>query len=338
MRRALITGITGQDGAYLARLLLDKGYKVIGAQRREAAFSTWRLEELGILDDIEIAPLELLEFSNVLRLVETAEPDEIYNLAAQSFVKPSFEQPIYTGEVNGLGAARLLEAVRCVNPKIKFYQASTSEMFGLVQETPQKETTPFYPRSPYATAKLWAHWMTVGYRESHGIHAVSGILFNHESPLRGEEFVTRKITKALARINCGRQQALGLGNLYAKRDWGFAGDYVRGMWLMLQQSKPEDFVLATGKTHSIKDFVVCAAAAAGFNIEWRGEGRETKGYNRKTGALVVYVDPAFYRPTEVDLLLGDASKAWARLGWEPTVDLKQLAAMMVDADMRREAG
>ncbi len=335
MARALVTGVTGQDGAYLAKLLLSKGYEVTGAQRRASTSNNWRLLELGILDQIEMVPLELLEFSNILRLIERVEPDEIYNLAAQSFVAPSFEQPIYTSDVNGLGVARLLEAIRTVNPAIRFYQASTSEMFGKVRETPQNELTPFYPRSPYAAAKLFAHSMVVNYRESHGMHATSGILFNHESPLRGTEFVTRKITHGLARIRQGQQDMLALGNLDAKRDWGFAGDYVEGMWLMLQQVDPSDYVLATGQTYTIKDFIGFAAPAAGFDIDWKGEGEDTRGIDRRTGKTIICVDPAFYRPTEVDLLLGNARKARLTLGWEPTVDIRGLATMMMEADLAR---
>ena len=335
MPRALITGISGQDAAYLAKFLLSKGYEVVGAQRRTSTPGNWRLLEWGILDQIEIVPIELLEFSNILRLVQRVEPDELYNLAAQSFVAPSFEQPIYTSDVNGLGVARLLEAVRTVNPAIRFYQASTSEMFGKVRETPQNELTPFYPRSPYAAAKLYAHCMVVNYRESHGIHATSGIGFNHESPLRGLEFVTRKITYGLARIRHEQQDVLSLGNLNAKRDWGYAADYVEGMWLMLQQPEASDYVLATGRTYSIRDFIGFAAPAAGFDIDWKGEGEDTRGIDRRTGRTIIRVDPAFYRPAEVDLLLGNARKARLTLGWEPKVDIKGLATMMMEADLAR---
>lgn len=336
-KRALVTGISGQDGAYLSKLLLEKGYQVFGAQRRGASSSTWRLEELGIGDQIELIPLEMLEYSNILRTIERARPDEIYNLAAQSFVALAFEQPLYTAEVDAMGVARLLEAVRTVNPEIRLYQASTSEMFGLVQETPQTERTPFYPRSPYGVAKLFAHWMVVNYRESYGMHAASGILFNHESPLRGEEFVTRKITLALARIRHGQQDVLELGNLDAKRDWGFAGDYVEGMWRMLQQDQADDFVLATGQTHTVRSFVERAAEIAGFDIEWRGEAENTKGLDRKTGRMIVRVNKDFYRPAEVDILLGDASKARDHLGWIPRVGLEELAGMMMKADLDRVA-
>jgi GDPmannose 4,6-dehydratase len=336
-KRALVTGISGQDGAYLSKLLLEKGYEVFGAQRRGASSSTWRLEELGTLDQIELVPLEMLEYSNILRTVEQVRPDEIYNLAAQSFVTLAFEQPLYTAEVDALGVVRLLEAVRTVNPGIRLYQASTSEMFGQVQETPQTERTPFYPRSPYGVAKLYAHWMVVNYRESYGMRVTSGILFNHESPLRGEEFVTRKITLALAKIRHDQQDLLELGNLDAKRDWGFAGDYVEGMWRMLQQDRADDFVLATGQTHTVRSFLERAAAIAGFDIEWRGEAENTEGLDRKTGRTIVRVNPAFYRPAEVDILLGDASKARDQLGWMPRVDLEELAGMMMEADLQRVA-
>jgi GDPmannose 4,6-dehydratase len=319
-KRALVTGISGQDGAYLSKLLLEKGYEVFGAQRRGASSSTWRLEELGILDQIELVPLEMLEYSNILRTVEQVRPDEIYNLAAQSFVTLAFEQPLYTAEVDALGVVRLLEAVRTVNPGIRLYQASTSEMFGQVQETPQTERTPFYPRSPYGVAKLYAHWMVVNYRESYGMRVTSGILFNHESPLRGEEFVTRKITLALAKIRHDQQDLLELGNLDAKRDWGFAGDYVEGMWRMLQQDRADDFVLATGQTHTVRSFLERAAAIAGFGIEWRGEAENTEGLDRKTGRTIVRVNPAFYQ-----------------LGWMPRVDLEELAGMMMEADLQRVA-
>ncbi len=334
-RRALITGISGQDGAYLSKLLLEKGYKVAGAQRRGATSNTWRLKELGVFDQIELTPIEMLEYSNILKTIETFKPDEIYNLAAQSFVAISFEQPLYTAEVGAMGVTRLLEAVRTVNPKIRVYQASTSEMFGMVQETPQTERTPFYPRSPYGIAKLYAHWMMVNYRESYGMHTTSGILFNHESPLRGEEFVTRKITISLSKIHHGQQDVLELGNLDAQRDWGFAGDYVKGMWLMLQQEQADDFILATGKTHSIRRFVELAAATIGFDLEWEGEAERTRGIDRKTGRLIVRVNPEFYRPAEVDFLLGNPSKAREKLGWEPSVGFEELVEKMMKADLDR---
>lgn len=336
-RRALITGISGQDGAYLSKLLLEKSYEVLGARRQGASSTLWRLAELGIEKDIEILPLELLEYSNIQRLIATAQPDEVYNLAAQSFVALSFEEPIYTSDVDALGTARVLEAIRVVNPDIKFYQASSSEMFGCVVETPQTESTPFYPRSPYGAAKLYAHWMTVNYRESFGLHATSGILFNHESPLRGSEFVTRKITASLARIKHGQQEVLELGNMGAKRDWGFAGDFVDGMWRMLQQPEGGNYVLATGKTHSIFDFVEKAAEAAGYSLAWEGEGPDTRGIDRKSSREIIRINPKFYRPAEVDLLLGQPDKARQALGWEPKVQLEELIEMMVEADMKRAA-
>jgi len=332
-KRALITGITGQDGAYLAKLLLDKGYQVCGAYRRSASGNPWRLERLGIEKDVEMVPLDLIEYSNILRCVESAQPDELYNLAAQSFVGLSFEQPLYTSDVDGMGVLRLLEVVRTVNPKIKFYQASTSEMFGKVQAIPQNEDTPFYPRSPYGVAKLYSHWMCRNYREAYGIHAASGILFNHESPLRGLEFVTRKITNAFARIHYGLQDVVELGNMDAKRDWGFAGDYVEGMWRMLQHSVPDDFVLASGETHSVREFVDRAAKASGFDVEWEGEAENTIAVDRKSGQTIVRINPEFYRPTEVDLLIGDATKAHKELGWKPDTSFDELVSMMVESDM-----
>jgi GDPmannose 4,6-dehydratase len=317
-RTALITGITGQDGAYLSRLLLDKGYRVYGAFRRGASLNLWRLNELGIKEsDIEFIPLELLEYANLRRGIEEAAPDEIYNLGAQSFVGISFEQPLFTTDVNALGVTRMLEAIREVNPAIKFYQASSSEMFGKVQAVPQNERTPFYPRSPYASAKLYAHWITVNYRESYGLFACSGILFNHESPLRGIEFVTRKVTCALARIREGEQDVLELGNLEAKRDWGFAGDYVAGMWLMLQQPHPDDYVLATGESRSVRDFCELAAEALDFDLAWEGNGTATRGIDQRTGKTIIRVNSKFYRPAEVDTTLPD------------------LVRMMPEADHRR---
>ena len=317
-KTALITGITGQDGAYLAQFLLSKGYRVYGAFRRSSLINLERLDYLGIRDRVELVPLDLLDLGNIIRVLEKCRPDEVYNLAAQSFVAVSFEQPAVTGDVTGLGAARMLEGIRIVNPKIKFYQASSSEMFGKVQEIPQSEKTPFYPRSPYAAAKLYAHWMTVNYREAYGIFACSGILFNHESPLRGLEFVTRKITHAAAGIKHGQVKELRLGNLEAKRDWGYAPEYVEAMWLMLQQEEPDDFVIATGETHSVQEFVEAAFAAV--NLDWRE---------------FVRTDPAFCRPAEVDLLVGDSSKAKAKLDWQPKVTFKELVEIMVDADMKR---
>lgn len=334
-KTALITGISGQDGAYLARLLLENGYRVVGARRRTSNGALPRLEELGIVDAIEFVDFDLAELTNIMRALERVKPDEIYNLAAQSFVALSFEQPIYTADADAIGALRLLEAVRVVVPTARFYQASTSEMFGKVQNVPQDEATPFYPRSPYAIAKLFAHWSTVNYRESYGIGASSGILFNHESPLRGREFVTRKITLSLARIKQGELDVLELGNLDAERDWGFAGDYVEGMWQMLQQPTSEDFVLATGQTNSVRHFVAIAAAHLGFAIEWSGDGVDERGIDRRTGATVVSVNPAFYRPAEVDTLVGNAAKAHRLLGWQPKVAFAELVEMMVEADARR---
>ncbi|MER3444308.1 MAG: GDP-mannose 4,6-dehydratase [Meiothermus sp.] len=335
-KRALITGITGQDGAYLSRLLLEKGYEVYGTYRRSASVNLWRLEELGVAGDVRLVAFDLLEYSNIRRVLEKVRPDELYNLAAQSFVALSFEQPLYTADVDALGVGRILESIREVDPGIRFYQASTSEMFGKVQETPQTERTPFYPRSPYGVAKLYAHWITVNYRESYGMHASSGILFNHESPLRGQEFVTRKITSSLARIKYGQQEVLELGNLDAQRDWGFAGDYVEGMWRMLQQPEADDYVLATGVTARVRTFVEHAAEAAGFRITWEGEGLEEVGRDQD-GRVIVRVNPEFHRPAEVDLLLGDPAKARARLGWEPRVDLAGLVHMMVEKDLERVA-
>jgi GDPmannose 4,6-dehydratase len=335
-KTALVTGITGQDGAYLTRLLLDKQYKVYGAFRRGASLSLWRLEELGVGEtDVEFIPFELLEYGNIARIMEQIKPDEIYNLAAQSFVGISFEQPLFTSEANALGVTRMLEVIRSVDKNIKFYQASTSEMFGKVQAVPQNEATPFYPRSPYAISKLYAHWMTVNFREAHDIFACSGILFNHESPMRGLEFVTRKITVGLARIKEGKQKVVELGNLDAERDWGFAGDYVLGMWLMLQQQKPDDYVLATGSTSTVRRFCELAAAAVGFKLEWRGKDAQQTGVDSKSGNTVIQINPIFYRPTEVDQLLGDASKAERVLGWKSKTSLEELAQMMVEADLRR---
>jgi GDPmannose 4,6-dehydratase len=334
-KRAFITGVTGQDGAYLSKLLLEKGYEVFGAYRRSASTNVWRLEELGIADQVKLVPFELLEFSNIVRSLEKTQPDEFYNLAAQSFVATSFEQPLYTADVDAMGVTRILEAIRMVNPKIRFYQASTSEMFGLVQETPQTEKTPFYPRSPYGVAKLYGHWMTVNYRESFGLHASSGILFNHESPLRGKEFVTRKITTTLAKIKHGKQKVLELGNLEAKRDWGFAGDYVEGMWRMVQQDQADDYVLATGQTYTVKDFVDRAATVMGFNLEWQGQAEQMKAVDAKTGNVVVQINPEFYRPAEVELLLGNSEKAKSKLGWKLEVAFEHLVTLMAQADLNK---
>jgi GDPmannose 4,6-dehydratase len=334
-KTALITGITGQDGAYLAQLLLSKGYIVYGGARRSSQNNLWRLKELNIADQVKFISFELNEFSNIMMALEKTKVDEIYNLGAQSFVGASFEQPIYTGEVDGLGVTRILEAIRILNPKIKFYQASTSEMFGKVQAKIQSEDTPFYPRSPYGVAKLYGHWIAVNYRESYNIHTSSGILFNHESPLRGEEFVTRKITLGLANIVSKNAGPIKLGNLDAKRDWGYAKDYVEGMWLMLQQEQGDDYVLATGKTFTIRYFIEIASKAAGFNIVWQGTGLEEKGIDKNSGKIIFEIDSQFYRPAEVDLLLGDATKAEKKLNWKAKTSLENLAIMMVEADLKR---
>lgn len=335
--RAVITGITGQDGAYLAALLLDKGYEVFGTYRRTSSVSFWRLNELGIKGHgrLHLVESDLTDLSSAIRLLQQAEPSEVYNLAAQSFVGVSFEQPITTADITGLGALNLLEAVRIVNPLIRFYQASTSEMFGKVEEVPQAEGTPFYPRSPYGTAKLFAHWSTVNYRESYGIFASSGILFNHESPLRGKEFVTRKITDGLSKIHLGYEQQLELGNLDAKRDWGYAPEYVEGMWKMLQHTKADTFVLATGITKTVRDFVTMVAQILGIDISFEGEGSSEVGINVSTGKPIVIVNPMFYRPAEVDLLVGDASKAAQELDWHPDTSLESLCERMVASDLRR---
>jgi len=338
MKRAIITGITGQDGAYLTKLLLEKGYEVYGAFRRTSDLHLDKLRFLGVDDKINFIPMELLEFTNIYRAIEKVQPDEIYNLGAQSFVALAFDQPIFTADVTGVGPLRVLEAIRTINPKIKFYQASSSEMFGRVKVIPQNENTPFYPRSPYAVSKLFGHWITVNYRESYGIFACSGILFNHESPLRGLEFVTRKITYCLARIKYGLQDKIILGNLEAKRDWGYAPEYVEGMWLMLQQSEPDDYVIATGETHSVREFVEKAADVAGFDIKWEGEGVNTKGIDKKSGKEIVAVSPEFYRPAEVDILMGDSKKAMEKLGWKPRTNFVELVRIMVEADLKRVKG
>lgn len=335
MKTALITGITGQDGAYLVKLLLEKGYRVYGSYRRLSMPSFWRLEELGAHKQVKLVEMDLHDTGNIIRVLEKIKPDEIYNLAAQSFVAVSFEEPILTGEVTGLGAARILEAIRIVNPKIKFYQASSSEMFGKVQETPQSENTPFYPRSPYAAAKLYAHWMTINYREAYGIFACSGILFNHESPLRGIEFVTRKITDAAARIKYGLSNVLELGNLDACRDWGYAPEYVESMWLMLQQKRPDNYVVATGKNSSVRDFVSHAFAYAGFNLEWQGKGYKAHARDKKTGKVLVRSIKRFYRPAEVNELLGDYTKSKKVLGWKPKTSFRELVEIMTESDLKR---
>ncbi|MBQ5946256.1 GDP-mannose 4,6-dehydratase [Massilia sp. ST3] len=336
-KRALITGITGQDGAYLAQLLLEKGYHVTGTYRRSSSVNFWRIEELGIAahPNLNLVEYDLTDLSSSVRLVESSRPDEVYNLAAQSFVGVSFEQPVATASITGLGAVNLLEAIRIVNPKIRFYQASTSEMFGKVQAIPQIEDTPFYPRSPYGVAKLYAHWMTVNYRESYGIFGSSGILFNHESPLRGREFVTRKITDSVAKIVLNKLDVLELGNLDAKRDWGYAKEYVEGMWRILQADQPDTFVLATNRTETVRDFVTMAFKGANIAVEWSGSGESEAGHCARTGKQLVRVSPKFYRPAEVDLLIGDPSKAKRELGWEPKTTLEELCQMMVDADLRR---
>jgi len=335
MKRALITGITGQDGAYLSKLLLEKGYEVYGAFRRTSDLHLNRLKYLGVHEKIQYLPLELLEFNNLYKAIQKVQPDEIYNLGAQSFVALSFEEPIFTLDVTGLGPLRLLEAIRAINPRIKFYQASSSEMFGKVQTVPQDEKTPFYPRSPYAIAKLSAHWITVNYRESYGLFACSGILFNHESPLRGLEFVTRKITYALARIQHGLQEKIALGNLNARRDWGYAPEFVEAIWLMLQQPQPDDYVVATGETHTIREFIESAFQCVGIDIDWTGKEVDEKGVDRKTGKVLVEVDPEFFRPAEVDLLMGNPRKAAEKLGWRPRTPFKELVRIMVEADLKR---
>ncbi|MGB9992855.1 GDP-mannose 4,6-dehydratase [Pseudoduganella rhizocola] len=336
-KRALITGITGQDGAYLAQLLLEKGYEVSGTFRRTSSVNFWRIEELGIQNHpkLKLVEFDLTDLGTSIRLLQQGNFDEIYNLAAQSFVGVSFEQPVTTAEITGVGVVNLLEAIRIVNPKIRFYQASTSEMFGKVQAIPQKEDTPFYPRSPYGVAKLYAHWMTVNYRESYGIFGSSGILFNHESPLRGREFVTRKITDSVAKIKLGKLDVLELGNLDAKRDWGFAKEYVEGMWRILQADKPDTYVLATNRTETVRDFVTMAFKAAGIAIEWQGSGENETGHDAQSGKVVVRISPKFYRPAEVDLLIGDPAKAMKELGWKPQTSLEELCQMMVEADIRR---
>ena len=337
MKTAIITGITGQDGAYLTELLLEKGYKVYGTYRRTSSVNFWRLAELGLEShpDLHLVEYDLTDLSSSIRLLQNSGATEVYNLAAQSFVGVSFEQPLTTSDITGIGALHLLEAIRIVNPQIRFYQASTSEMFGKVQAVPQTENTPFYPRSPYGVAKLFAHWMTVNYRESYNIFGCSGILFNHESPLRGREFVTRKITDSVAKLKLGQLDVLELGNLDAKRDWGFAREYVEGMWLMMQADHADTYVLATNRTETVRDFVTMAAKAAGFEIEFKGKDEHEVGIDTKSGKLLVSINPKFYRPTEVELLIGDPQKARTELGWEPKTTLEALCDMMVEADIRR---
>lgn len=337
MKTAIVTGITGQDGAYLAKLLLEKGYKVFGTYRRLSSMNIWRIRELGITNNpsLNLIEYDLTDFGSSIRLIQKCEPDEIYNLAAQSFVGVSFDQPLTTAQITGLGALNLLEAIRIVNPKIRYYQASTSEMFGKVQSIPQNENTPFYPRSPYGVAKLYAHWMTINYRESYNIFGCSGILFNHESPLRGLEFVTRKITHHVALFKAGLAGVLELGNLNAKRDWGFAGDYVEGMWRMLQADHPDTYVLSTNRTTTVRDFVKMSFNEVGITLDFKGNGVHEVGFDAVSGKTMVKVNPKFYRPAEVDLLIGDYSKATKELGWNPKVSLEELCSMMVRADVER---
>ena len=339
-KTALITGVTGQDGAYLAQLLLDKGYQVHGIKRRSSSFNTGRIEDIYEDPHLESSRFhlhygDLTDSTGLIRIVQETRPDEIYNLAAQSHVQVSFETPEYTANADAVGTLRLLEAIRILGMEktCRYYQASTSELYGLVQEVPQRETTPFYPRSPYAVAKLYGYWITVNYREAYGMHASNGILFNHESPLRGETFVTRKITRGVAAISLGRQEKLYLGNLNAKRDWGHAKEYVRGMWLMMQQDEPDDYVLATGETTEVREFVRWAFGDVGITIEWKGEGVEEKGYCSRTGKCLVEVDPRYFRPTEVELLIGDPTKAHEKLGWTHDTSPRDLCREMVEADL-----
>lgn len=336
-KRAVVTGITGQDGAYLAELLLGKGYTVYGTFRRTSSVNFWRIESLGIQDhpELHLVEYDLTDLGSSITLIRDAQPDEVYNLAAQSYVGASFNQPEATTNINGLGTLHLLDAIRLTDRGIRYYQASTSEMFGNVQAIPQKEDTPFYPRSPYGVSKLFAHWMTMNYRESYGLFACCGILFNHESPLRGREFVTRKVTDAAAKIRLGKLDVLTLGNMDAKRDWGYAKEYVDGMWRMLQADKPDNYVLATNRTETVRDFVDMAFRAADYELRFEGSAQEEVAIDRETGKVLVRIDPKFYRPAEVELLIGDASHARKTLGWEPRTTLEELCAMMVEADLRR---
>jgi GDPmannose 4,6-dehydratase len=333
MKKALITGITGQDGSYLAELLLEKGYEVYGLMRKKSKVDYGNVKHL--INDIEFVYGDIMDLASLIQALKKSKADEVYNLAAQSFVATSWRQPINTAQVDGLGVTNMLEAIRVVESKSRFYQASTSEMFGLVQEMPQKETTPFYPRSPYGVAKLYGHWITKNYRESFNMFTCSGILFNHESERRGKEFVTRKITDAVARIKCGMQDKLELGNLDAKRDWGHAQDYVKAMWLMLQQDVPDDYVVATGETHKVREFVEFAFKYVGIDIDWSGKGFDEKGKDKSTGKILVQVDPQFYRPADVDILLGDSTKAKQKLGWEREVSFEELVCRMVQADIEK---
>ncbi|QLG89660.1 GDP-mannose 4,6-dehydratase [Chitinibacter bivalviorum] len=339
MKVALITGVTGQDGAYLAQNLLERGYLVYGAYRRTSTVNFWRLEFLGIDKNPQLHLIEydLTDLGSAIRLIEFCKPNEVYNLAAQSFVGVSFDQPVTTAEITGIGPVHLLEAIRILDRNIRFYQASTSEMFGKVQAVPQNENTPFYPRSPYGVAKLYAHWMTVNYRESYGIFATSGILFNHESPLRGREFVTRKITDSVAKIKLGLLDCIELGNLDVKRDWGYAKEYVEGMRRMLQASEPDSFVLATNRTETVRDFVIMAFKAAGFDILFRGENENEIGYDGSNGKVLLRINPKFYRPAEVELLMGDPSKARSALDWKAETSLEQLCKLMLDSDLKRNS-
>ncbi|CAH2794781.1 MAG: GDP-mannose 4,6-dehydratase (EC [Candidatus Burkholderia crenata] len=338
MTSAVVTGITGQDGAYLTQLLLEKGYEVHGTYRRTSSVNFWRLEELGVLNHprLNLVEHDLTDLGTSIRLFEKAKPREVYNLAAQSFVGVSFDQPATTAEITGVGALNQLEAIRIVDKSIRFYQASTSEMFGKVQAIPQKEDTPFYPRSPYGVAKLYAHWITINYRESYDIFGSSGILFNHESPLRGREFVTRKITDSVAKLSLGKLDVIELGNLDAKRDWGFAKEYVEGMYRMLQADEPDTFVLATNRTETVRDFVTMALKGVGIEGQWRGAGEKEECVDTSNGKVIVRTNPKFHRPAEVELLIGDASKAKEKLGWEPKTTLEQLCKMMVEEDLRRD--
>lgn len=340
MKKALITGVTGQDGAYLSEFLLKKGYEVHGIKRRSSSFNTQRIDHLYQDPHVNNKRFilhygDLTDTSNLVRILQEVQPDEIYNLGAQSHVQVSFEVPEYTADTVGTGTLRLLEAIRILGmeKKVRFYQASTSELFGKVQEVPQKETTPFYPRSPYAVAKLYGYWIVVNYRESYGMYACNGILFNHESPIRGETFVTRKVTRAAARIKLGLQDKLYMGNIDAKRDWGYAGDYVELMWLMLQQDKPDDYVMATGVTTTVRDFITMAFKEVGITLKWEGKGIDEKGIDTETGNVLVEIDPRYFRPAEVELLIGDPTKAYKALGWKPKVQLPELIKMMVENDL-----